>query len=251
MSKIGLILGYGKKFNPELSEAKEQDYETPYGTTSGKILSGKLKDNELFILHRHGINDSTPSYHVNFKANIYALYELGCEYILATSVCGSLQEEICPGEFVIFDQFIDLTTHSELSFSDKIDIEKLNHSAFNKPFADKVRDCLIQAAVTNGCTTHTKGIVMAVDGPRQSTRAESNLFRRLGADVINTTTTQEAILSHELNIQYAALSLCTYFDTWRTDIPPATRGEKLNIIELSSDRVLEILESGIDNLMEV
>jgi 5'-methylthioadenosine phosphorylase len=250
MSKIGIILGYGKAFNPELTDAREQDFTTPYGTTSGKILSGKLNNDELFILQRHGVNGSTPSYKVNFKANIYALYELGCEYILATSVCGSLQEEICPGEFVIFDQFIDLTTHSELTFSDKIDIDKLNHSAFNKPFADKVRDCLIQASVIRGCTTHTKGIVMAVDGPRQSTRAESNLYRNLGADVINTTTTQEAILSHELNIQYGAISLCTYFDTWRTDIPPATRGEKLNVIELSSDKVIEILVTSLENLLE-
>lgn len=250
MSKIGLILGYGKKFNPELSGAKEKVYETPYGETSGAVLSGNLDNKELHILHRHGSDDSIPSYNVNFKANIYALYELGCEFIIATSVCGSLQEEICPEEFVIFDQFIDLTTHSELSFSDKLSVEKLNHSAFNKPFADKVRDSLIQASVTKGYTTHTKGIVMAVDGPRQSTRAESNLYRKLGADVINTTTTQEAILSHELNIEYGAISLCTYYDTWRTDIPPATRGEKLNIIDLSSHKISEILESSLDNLLE-
>jgi 5'-methylthioadenosine phosphorylase len=250
MRKIGLILGYGKKFNPKLTETKEQVYNTPYGTTSN-VVSGRLGDKELFILHRHGIKDSTPSYNVNFKANIYALYELGCEFILSTSVCGSLREEICPGEFVIFDQFIDLTTHSELSFSDKLEIEKLNHSAFNKPFADKVRDSFIQASITRGCTTHTKGIVMAVDGPRQSTRAESNLYRNLGADVINTTTTQEAILSHELNIKYGALSLCTYFDTWRTDISPATRSEKLNIIELNSDKVIDILGASLDFLLEV
>lgn len=250
MSKIGLILGYGKKFSPELSGSKEQVFETPYGKTSAPVKTGKLGNRELFILHRHGDNDSIPSYKVNFKANIYALYELGCEYIFATSVCGSLREEVCPGEFVVFDQFIDLTTHSELSFSDKLEDEKLNHSAFNKPFADKVRDSLIQSAVVNGFTTHTKGIVMAVDGPRQSTRAESNLYRQLGADVINTTTTQEAILTHELSIQYAALSLCTYFDTWRTDIPPATRGEKLEVIELNSAKIIDILRSSIDNLME-
>ncbi len=250
MTKIALILGYGSKYSPLITDVEVLDYETPFGKTSGKLLTGKLGDNELVILYRHGEDGTLPSFKVNSKANIYALYELGCRYIIATSICGSLREEICPGEFVIFDQFIDLTTHSELSFVDKIDADKLNHSAFNYPFAEEIRDSLIHAAVTNGCTTHTRGIVMAVDGPRQSTRAESNLYRQLGADVVNTTTTQEAILAHELNIKYGALSLCTYFDTWRTDIQPATRGEKLNIIELNEGRVNEIIEASLKLLIE-
>lgn len=248
--KIAIILGYGASFSPELTEVKELDYDTPYGKPSGPIITGKLNGAEIVILHRHGKDGSIPSFNINFKANIYAIYELGCEYIFATSVCGSLQEEICTGEFVIFDQFIDLTTHSELSFIDKVDINKLNHSAFHKPFADEVRDCLIQGSVVNGCTVHTKGVVMAVDGPRQSTRAESNLFRKLGADVVNTTTSQEAILAHELKLKYGALALCTYFDTWRTDINPATRGEKLDVIERNSANISKILASGLKNLME-
>lgn len=246
MTKIALILGRGKNFSSLLTQSRELTPETPYGKTSSPIITGMYGDQEIVVLHRHGVNNALPSFQVNFKANIYALHELGCDKILATSECGSLREELSTGEFVIFDQFIDLTTQSELSFSDKMDIEKLNHSAFHKPFADEIRDYLIQAAVTNGVTTHTKGVVMAVDGPRQSTRAESNLYRNLGADVINTSTTQEAILAHELNIKYGALSLCTYFDTWRTDINPASRGEKLDVIEKNCDSVIRILETSLN-----
>ena len=248
MTKIGIILGYGTNLNLNIKNKNNKVITTPYGHASSEISSGKYDGKELFILHRHGVDENIPSFKVNFKANIYALYEVGCEYIFASSVCGSLQEEICPGEFVIFNQFVDLTTHSELTFSDKVNTEKLNHSSFHKPFADVIRNTLIEASVVNGYTTHTKGIVMAVDGPRQSTRAEANLYRRLGADVVNTTTTPEAILAHELNIKYGALSLCTYFDTWRTDIPPATRGEKQEIITLNADKISSILEDSIFKL---
>lgn len=248
MNKIALILGYGSKYSLESNKLQEVVPDTPYGKPSSPIFSDKNNGKEVYILYRHSVDETIPSFKVNYKANIYALYELGCDAIIATSVCGSLQEEICEGEFVIFDQFINLTTHSELTFSDKIQIDKLNHSSFHKPFSDEMRDVLIESSVVNGFTTHTKGIVLAVDGPRQSTRAESNLFRRWGADVINTTTAPEAILAHELNIPYGAISLCTYFDSWRTDIPPSSRTEKQDVIDLSSDHIQTIINSSIDNL---
>lgn len=249
MTKIGLILGYVSNFDLRLTDKEELEYNTPYGIPSSPIIKGKIEDKEIYIIYRHGKEMNIPSYKVNFKANIYSLYELGCNSIIATSVCGSLQEEICPGEFVIFDQFIDLTTHSELSYSDKISLDKLNHSSFHKPFSDEIRDILIEASIVNKSTTHTKGIVMAVDGPRQSTRAESNLYRKWGADVINTTTTPEAILAHELYIKYGAIALCSYYDTWRTDIPPATRAEKQDILDIFGEQMVNIIRTGIDNFI--
>ncbi len=246
MNKIALIFGYGPKYS--LKSSKSQIPDTPYGKPSSPVFSDKINNKEVYILYRHGVDNTIPSFKVNYKANIYALYELGCEAILATSVCGSLQEEICQGEYVIFDQFINLSTHSELTFTDKISIDKLNHSSFHKPFSDEMRDILIEACVINGFTIHTKGIVLAVDGPRQSTRAESNLFRKWGADVINTTTAPEATLAHELDIPYGAISLCTYFDSWRTDIPPASRTEKQDVIDSKTDQILTIIKSGLNNL---
>ena len=248
MNKIGIILGHGADILDQVTLTKEHFLDTPYGKPSGKVITGKIKDKGVIILHRHGDKGEIPAFQVNYKANIFVLNELGCSHILATSVCGSLQEEIMTGEFVIFNQFIDLTTHRELTYSDKLSLDKLNHSAFNKPFSDELRDCLIEAAVIKGFTVHTKGSVLAVDGPRQSTRAESNLFRKWGADVVNTTTAPEAILTHELGIQYGNLSLCTYYDTWRTDIEPATRAEKQEIINEFSGQMIEILISSIDKV---
>jgi 5'-methylthioadenosine phosphorylase len=251
MIKIGLIIGYGIHLREKLTNITEHTIETPYGKPSSTIISGQLENNkEVFLLNRHGVKENIPSFLVNYKANLYAFYKLGCTHIFATSICGSLQEELCTGEFVIFDQFIDLSKHKELSFSDKISLDTLNHSAFNKPFSDDIRDSFIQAAVVNGTTVHTKGTVVAVDGPRQSTRAESNLYRSWGGDVINTSTVPEAILAHELNIAYGAISLCAYYDTWRTDIHPATRTEKLEIQERNSTNYATIVTNSINYLSE-
>ena len=248
MARIALILGHGATFSGTLKDKKEMFLSTPYGKPSAKIETGIYNGMDLIILNRHGKDGSIPAFQVNYKANMFALKEMKTDIIFATSLCGSLQEEIITGEFVVFDQFIDLTTHKELTYSDKIDINELNHSAFNKPFSDSVRDCFIEAAVINGLTIHTKGTVIAVDGPRQSTRAESNLFRSWKADVVNTTTAPEAILAHELNIPYGALSLCTYYDSWRTDIPPASHNEKIQILKEHKKQLSELLKSAIARL---
>jgi 5'-methylthioadenosine phosphorylase len=248
MSKTGIILGSGVDLKDILQGEKEHFLDTPYGKPSAMVVSGKIKQKEVVILKRHGKADEIPAFMVNYKANIFALHELGCSYIVSSSICGSLQEEIMIGELVVFDQFIDLTTHRELTFTDKLKLENLNHSAFNKPFSDEVRDALIECSVVKGYTIHTKGTVLAVDGPRQSTRAESNLYRKWGADVINTTTAPEAILAFELGLHYGAISLCTYYDTWRTDIPPATRNEKIEVIKINRDKVIDLLISAAEKI---
>jgi 5'-methylthioadenosine phosphorylase len=248
MSKIGIILGHGLTLSEIIIESKDHFMQTPYGKPSAKFTTGKIKEQEVVVLERHGSRGEIPAFLVNYKANISVFSEMACTHILASSVCGSLQEEIMVGEFVVFDQFIDLTTHRELTYTDKLPLDKLNLSAFNKPFSEEIRDALIESSVVNGFTIHTKGTVLAVDGPRQSTRAESNLFRKWGADVVNTTTAPEAILSHELGIQYAALSLCTYYDTWRTDIEPATRSEKQDVINTHIDKMKTIILAAVPKL---
>lgn len=248
MNKIALILGHGLHLNEKLAGEKELFLDTPFGKPSGKLRTGKLNGLDVIVLSRHGEDESIEAFQVNYKANLFVLHEIGCSHILASSLCGSLQEEICVGEMVVFDQFIDLTNHREMTFSGTIELDKLNHSAFHKPFSDEIRDALIEASIVKGYTVHTKGTVVAVDGPRQSTRAESNLYRSWKSDVINTTTAPEAILAHELGIKYGAISLCTYYDTWRTDIPPASRGEKLAVIEENADKLQEIVLGSLTKL---
>jgi 5'-methylthioadenosine phosphorylase len=241
MSKTAIITGYGLDLSEYVENVKEHLMDTPYGKPSTVFLSGKIGDREVVLLQRHGRKETIPAFLVNYRANMFVLHEMECSHVLATSVCGSLQEEIQVEEFVVFDQFIDLTKHRELTFTDNIALDELNHSAFNKPFSDEIRDSLVESAVVKGITIHTKGTVLAVDGPRQSTRAESNLYRNWGADVINTTTAPEAILAHELGIEYGGISLCTFFDSWRTDIAPATRAEKQMVIENQSPKVKELV----------
>jgi 5'-methylthioadenosine phosphorylase len=248
MSKIGIIIGQGLEISDVVKDAKDHFLTTPYGKPSGKVITGKIAKKEVVLLQRHGNHNEIPAFLVNYRANLFVFHEMKCSYIFATTECGSLQEEIMTGEFVVFDQFIDLTTHRELTFTDKLPLEQLNHSAFNKPFSDEIRDCFVETSVIKGYTIHTKGSVLAVDGPRQSTRAESNLFRKWGADVVNTTTAPEAILAHELGMQYGALALCTYYDTWRTDIDPATRAEKQEVMEANSDKMKDILLTAIGRL---
>jgi 5'-methylthioadenosine phosphorylase len=248
MNKIGIIIGQGLELIDSVNDAKDHFLSTPYGKPSAKVTTGKMGKKEIVLLQRHGNHNEIPAFLVNYKANLFIFHEMKCSHIFATSECGSLQEEIMTGEFVVFNQFIDLTTHRELTYTDKLPLDKLNHSAFNKPFSDEIRDCLVEASVIKGYTIHTKGSVLAVDGPRQSTRAESNLFRKWGADVVNTTTAPEAILAHELGIQYGALALCTYYDTWRTDIDPATRAEKQEVIDENSQKMLDILLTAISRL---
>jgi 5'-methylthioadenosine phosphorylase len=248
MTKIALILGYFPKVLPGLNSPKELNTKTPFGKSSSPVLYGKTDNKEIFIILRHGNNNNIPSHNINNKANIFALHELGCRQIIATSCCGSLQDEICPGEFVIFDQFMNFSHRKEQTFSDKLTPDKLNQSSFFKPFSDNLRDSLIEACVINGYTTHTKGIVMAIDSLRQSTRAESNLYRQWGADIVNTTIVPEVIFANELQIQYACISLCTHYEPWRTDIPPASEFEKHEIIESRSENILKVLITGISKL---
>jgi 5'-methylthioadenosine phosphorylase len=248
MNKIGIIIGQGLELVDKVKNAKDHFLNTPYGKPSAKVTTGKIGKKEIILLHRHGNHDEIPAFMVNYKANLFIFHEMECTHIFATSECGSLQEEIMTGEFVVFNQFIDLSKHRELTYTDKLPLDSLNHSAFNKPFSDEIRDCMIEASVIKGYTIHTKGSVLAVDGPRQSTRAESNLFRKWGADVVNTTTAPEAILAHELGIQYGALALCTYYDTWRTDIDPATRAEKQEVINENVGKMRDIMLTAIDRL---
>jgi 5'-methylthioadenosine phosphorylase len=237
MTKIALILGYCPSVLPKFEVEKKIEHNTPYGKPSSDILFCRMKGSEIFIIQRYGVgNELTPD-QINFKANIFALKELGCDNIVATSCCGSLQNEICPGEYVIFDQFINFSLKQEISFNNKNFQPTQNTALMYKPFSDDLRDGLIEACVINQLTTHTKGTIFSADNNlRQPTRAESNLYRQWGADVINKSTIAEVILANELGLNYAGISLCTHYEPWRTDAPPSGINERLEIMNLNSGK---------------
>jgi 5'-methylthioadenosine phosphorylase len=241
MMKIAIIGGTGHALPDYLESVKEIRVDTPFGKPEPVIYRGKLDDLEILHLARNGKNHELPPTKINYRANMYALKQLGCDFVLATGTCGSLQEEICPGEVIIFDQFIDMTKRPVTGILEELNPGEGNFVSLAEPFSEELRDHLIESAIIQGITVHTKGTAISIDGQRSSSRAESRLYRNWGADVLNMTTAPEAILANELGIAYAALSLCTGYDSWRQSDTPINADEKMEIIKNNHDRMVKLL----------
>ncbi|MEK6826506.1 MAG: MTAP family purine nucleoside phosphorylase, partial [Nanoarchaeota archaeon] len=192
MVKIGIIGGSGLDNPNLLSEFKEVSIKTQYGKPSSNLVAGKLNDTEVVILSRHGKNHSISPSNVPYRANIYALKKIGCTHIIATTACGSLKEEIKPGDLVFLNQFIDHTKNRQTTFFDK---DKVIHLPCAEPFCHELRRLLAIAASELNLSHHRNGTVVTIEGPRFSTRAESHMFRRWGAEVINMSTVPEVNLA--------------------------------------------------------
>ncbi len=246
--KIAIIGGTGFALPDYLTQVEEIQVPTPFGLPEPVIYKGKLDGQDIIHLARNGKNSELPPTKINYRANMYALRNLGISYIYATGTCGSLQEEICPGEVIIFDQFIDMTKQPVTGILEELNPGSSNYVSMAEPFSDELRDSLIESAIVQGITVHTKGIAISIDGQRSSSRAESRLYRCWGADVVNMTTAPEAILANELGIYYAALSLCTGYDSWRQDNYPADPNEKMNIVGNNHDRIIKLLSCAIKKI---
>lgn len=250
MVKIGIIGGSGLD-NPELlSEYKEEKIETPYGAPSSAVTCGKLAGTEVCIIARHGKKHEIPPSQVNYRANIFALKKLGCTHILATTACGSLREEIKRGDFVILDQFIDFTKHRKITFHEKFPggIENAKHTAMPEPFSEFLRKKIISACEELNIPFYKKGTVVTIEGPRFSTRAESNMFRQWGTDVINMSVAPEAMLANEANIEYSAIAMSTDYDCWKIDETAVTWEEILKIFGENIEKVKKLLVRTIEKI---
>jgi 5'-methylthioadenosine phosphorylase len=234
MSKIAIIGSRGLERPDYLTNVKKLSVTTPFGDPNPVIYSGMFEGIEVIHLSRRGLDDSIPSSKINFKANLYALKQLNCTHILAASICRSLQEEICPGEIIILDQFIDMTT------------QRLSGIFEDMNGGTELRDHLVEAAIVQGITVHTKGTVLSIEGPRFSSRAESNLYRHWEADVINMVTAPEVILASELGIPYAALAICTSYDSWRVSDDIAVVEE--NVMAGYHDKVLAMIKYALKKI---
>jgi 5'-methylthioadenosine phosphorylase len=248
MIKVGIIGGTGLEYPNYLKKVKKVIVDTPFGKTSSPLYTGSVNGVEVVHLSRHGEDHSIPSTRVNYRANVYALKEKGCSGIFATSTCGSLQEEICPGEFIVLDQFIDLTKGLYASIFEKYKPGEVRYIPMAEPFSEDLRDFLVEGAIISGFTLHTKGTAISIEGPRFSTRAESNLYRSWKADVINMTIAPEVIAANELSIPYAAICVCTEYDSWRTDTASPGPSEVMEIISGNKDRLIEVLNQALKKL---
>jgi len=242
---LGIIGGSGLEKLDIFQDAKEIIVKTPFGFPSSPIISGKINETEIFIIARHGVKHSINPTNVNYRANISALKRLGCTHILATTACGSLKQSIKPGDFVILDQFIDRTTKRHSTFFDK---NRVGHIGMADPFCEKLRKILIETCKKQKLAYHPRGTVITIEGPRFSSRAESNLFRIWKADVINMSTVPECVLAREAGICYSAIAMATDYDCWHKSEEAVTLEMVLNVMKKNSENVTRLLLAVIPNI---
>lgn len=241
MTKVAIIGGKGHEYPDYLTDIEEINFSTPYGQAGPALYYGKFNGLEVIHLARHGKEQFIPPLHVNYRANLVALKKLECDFIISTCTCGSLQDEICPGDVIILDQFIDMTRQFQTTLENDEKKDTANYFSMAEPFSEDLRNHLIESAIVQGITVHTKGTVLSIDGQRSSSRAESNLYRTWGADVINMTTAPEVILANDLGIPYAAITLCNKYDAWRTGRNSDEEEDIEQIIEEGRNKTLKIL----------
>jgi 5'-methylthioadenosine phosphorylase len=212
-AKIGIIGGSGLYQMPELKDIEEVRVETPFGPPSDAFIVGTLDGVRVAFLPRHGRGHRYTPSELPFRANIYAMKLLGIERILSASAVGSLQEQYAPLDMVIPDQFFDRTrarAHESTFFGDGI----VAHVTFAHPVCGEVGDVLEAACGAADVKAHRGGTYLCMEGPAFSTKAESNVYRSWGMDVIGMTNLQEAKLAREAEICYATLALVTDYDCW-------------------------------------
>lgn len=213
-AQIGVIGGSGLYEMEGLADVRELVVETPFGSPSDRLVVGTLEGRRLAFLPRHGRGHRILPHELNYQANIYALKTLGVEWILSVSAVGSLKERYAPLHMVIPDQLIDRTAQRKQSFFGR---GLVAHVAFAHPYCKNLSRVLGEACTEAGATNHVGGTYICIDGPLFSTRAESELYRSWGLDIIGMTNMQEARLAREAEICFATLAMVTDYDCWHPD----------------------------------
>lgn len=247
MMKIGIIGGSGLDDPDLLKEAEEISVETPYGSPSSTLTSGRIEGVDVILLARHGRNHTISPSRVNFRANIWALKEKGCTHILASTAVGSLREEIAPGHLVFPSQFIDHTRKRETTFFDS---DEVVHTPMADPFCSNLINLLSFSAEDQGIPFHRDRTVVTIEGPRFSTRAESHIFRSWNADVINMSTVPEVALAREKKMHYASIAMSTDYDCWKDDEEHVTWEMILETMKNNAENVLRIFRDVIPKVNE-
>jgi 5'-methylthioadenosine phosphorylase len=215
--KIGIIGGSGLYQMSALKNVREVSIDTPFGKPSDNLIVGDLNGVEVAFLARHGRNHHLTPTEVPYRANIYAMKQIGVEYLISASAVGSLQAEVKPLDLVLPDQFIDRTkSRASTFFGEGI----VGHIAFGDPICHQLTDVLadsIESLKLPEITLHRSGIYICMEGPAFSTKAESNMYRQLGGTIIGMTNLPEAKLAREAEIAYATLALATDYDCWHPD----------------------------------
>ncbi|MBR4746016.1 MAG: MTAP family purine nucleoside phosphorylase [Desulfovibrio sp.] len=244
---IGVIGGTGLD-NPELFLPEAESFpDTPFGKPSSPLRTGVLKGSgtRIVLLARHGLEHTIPPHRVNYRANLYALHKAGCTQIVASACCGSLQDQFGPGSLVVPDQFIDFTRQRRSTFFDRFEPGDMRHQVMAQPFAQPVRQALLEACRTCGIEARDGGCIVTIEGPRFSTKAESRMFRLLGGDLINMTIATECILANEIGLPYGVVAMVTDYDSWSEEHPALTLEELLAVLASNSGKFTRVLAEAL------
>ena len=234
---IAIIGGSGFDDPHILRDAQTKEIITPFGTPSDKLLIGRINGKRIIILPRHNKKHTLTPTNVPYRANLWALKHLGCTHILATTACGSLKEDMVPGDLVFPDQFIDFTKLRKLTFFDT----KVVHTAMPEPFSQTLRLKLVKAAHKLKFKYHASGTIVTIEGPRFSTKAESKMFQMLGAELINMSTVPEVSLANELFIPYQSIAMVTDYDSWKEGVLPVSFEMVMERMKENAKKVQKLL----------
>lgn len=243
MSKIGIIGGSGLYNMPGCENVREISLDTPFGAPSAPVLVGLMEGQEICFLARHGIGHHISPSEINYRANIYALKSLGVERIVGISACGSLREDFAPGELVVPDQLFDFTKGRERTFFGN---GMVAHVSVADPFCPELSELLYQSIQEIGAKVNWGGSMITIEGPRFSTRAESNTFRAWGMAVIGMTTSPEAFLAREAEICYAVMAHVTDYDVWHISEKSVTVDMVVEIL----NRNTAVAQRAVRNLVK-
>jgi 5'-methylthioadenosine phosphorylase len=244
---VGIIGGSGLYEMEGLEDVQSVSISTPFGNPSDSFIVGRLEGVKVAFLPRHGKGHRIQPSSLNFRANIYGMKMLGAQWIIGVSAVGSMKESIHPGHMVIPNQFIDLTRgRPNTFFSDGI----VCHISFADPVCPVLSQILFQAGSQTGATIHEVGTYLCIAGPQFSTRAESNLYRAWGVDIIGMTNLPEARLAREAEICYATIAFATDYDCWHQEAEDVSIAEVLRILSQSAKTAKNAIRTAVGKLPE-
>lgn len=243
---IGVIGGSGLYEMEGLKTVEEVSLETPFGPPSDSYRIGELSGRRVVFLPRHGRGHRISPSELNFRANIWGMKKLGVEWLIGVSAVGSMREEIRPGDIVIVDQFFDRTRgRASTFFTDGI----VAHIGFADPLCPVLRKALVESGGKVGARVHEKGTYLCMEGPQFSTRAESNIYRKWGVDVIGMTNLQEAKLAREAEICYATIALSTDYDCWHDGHEDVTIGAVLEVMKKNVETARKMIREAVQKIV--
>ncbi|MCA1645853.1 MAG: S-methyl-5'-thioadenosine phosphorylase [Chloroflexi bacterium] len=222
--------------------------QTPYGPPSDNIMLGHMGDVRVAFLPRHGAQHRIPPHVINYRANVWAMAELGVTRLIAPTAAGSLQPAVKPGDFVICDQFVDRTYAREQTFYDG---PRVVHISTADPYCPELRAHSIGVGRTLGVTIHDRGTVVVIQGPRFATRSESRWYAKQGWEVINMTQYPEVALARELQMCYVNIALITDYDAGlegEAGIAPVSVNQVTRVLNDNNERVRQLIERLLPRL---